>query len=119
MSRARRTRSIAAAAAHPLCANAPRPSSNEQPAAKSVARSARRRVRQSLCVRLSTITARLRTDEIAVLTLIAERLLRGRERYGELRVATDRRDFVREALEEAADGLAYAAAALMRRRGSP
>lgn len=67
--------------------------------------------------RLSAIAAQLAGDELAVLTLIAERLLCGRERYGELRVATDRRDFAREALEEAADGLVYAAATLVREAG--
>lgn len=74
------------------------------------------RARRSLCVRLSTIAARLGTDEIAVLALVAQRLLLGRERYGALRLATDRRDFAREALEEAADGLAYAAAGLLRKK---
>jgi len=34
--------------------------------------------------------------------------------YGALDLATDRRDFAHEALEEAADGLVYVASALMR-----
>ena len=53
-------------------------------------------------------------DEGAVLALVAERLAMGRRMYGELHPATDPRDFAREALEEAADGLVYVAAALVR-----
>jgi hypothetical protein len=53
-------------------------------------------------------------DEAAVLALVAERLAMGRRAYGELRPATDPRSFEREALEEAADGLVYVAAALVR-----
>ena len=48
---------------------------------------------------------------------VAERLLVGRERYGNLHLATDARNFRVEALEEAADGLVYAAAGLMRAGG--
>ncbi len=65
---------------------------------------------------MSAIVEQLAPDELAVLVLKAERLRRGRRRYGDLRVATDRRDFVREALEEAADMALYAAAGLMRQR---
>ena len=53
-----------------------------------------------------------------MLRLIAERLLLGRRRYGELNLATDRRDFASEALEEAADMTVYAAAELLRRPGT-
>ena len=63
--------------------------------------------------RLLALAHRLDGDELAVLLLVAERLVRGREQYGILHVATDRRCFPVEALEEAADGLVYAAAALM------
>ena len=57
----------------------------------------------------------LGNDETEVLALVAERLAGpGRRTYGELHPATDRRDFAREALEEAADGLVYVAAALVR-----
>jgi hypothetical protein len=37
-------------------------------------------------------------SQVAALALIAERLLFGRQRYGELHVSTDRRDFCSEAL---------------------
>ena len=53
-------------------------------------------------------------DEGDVLALVAERLAMGRRAYGELHLATDPRDFRREALEEAADGLVYVAPGLMR-----
>jgi hypothetical protein len=53
-------------------------------------------------------------DEAEVLALVAERLVTGRRAYGELKPASDRRDFAREALEEAADGLVYVAAGLVR-----
>jgi len=68
--------------------------------------------------RLQSLAQQLAPDELAVLLLVAERLAKGRERYGALNLATDRRCFEIEALEEAADGLVYAAAALMRSNGN-
>jgi hypothetical protein len=70
----------------------------------------------SVTGRLLELAVQLGPDEQAVLLLIAERLTHGRQQYGTLRVATDRRCFPQEALEEAADGLVYAAVALMRGR---
>jgi hypothetical protein len=64
--------------------------------------------------RLVTLASGLGHDEQAVLLLVAERLVMGRTRYGELDIAHDGRRFGVEALEEAADGLVYAACALMR-----
>ncbi|MBP1684534.1 MAG: hypothetical protein H6Q33_677 [Deltaproteobacteria bacterium] len=60
--------------------------------------------------RLRAIAERLGRDDLAVLTLIAERLRLGRRACGGLRLTTDRRDFTHEALEEAADMAVYAAA---------
>jgi hypothetical protein len=68
---------------------------------------------------LLTVVKQLGPGEVAVLTLVAERLLLGRRRYGELDHATDRRDFGREALEEAADLAVYAAAGLLRGKATP
>ena len=51
----------------------------------------------------------LGTDELRVLGFIAARLRMGREAYGPLDLATDRRDWRRERDEEAADLLVYAA----------
>jgi hypothetical protein len=68
-------------------------------------------------VRLTAVAEQLGAGEIAVLQLVAERLLEGRQRYGVLDPATDPRNFQTEALEEAADGLAYAAVWLIRARG--
>ena len=51
-----------------------------------------------------------------MLVLVAERLAMGRRRYGAFNLATDRRDFRREALEEAADAAVYMACALVRAR---
>jgi hypothetical protein len=62
--------------------------------------------------RILAALERLGPDEGAVLALVAERLVMGRAHYGELRLGTDPRDFRRDALEEAADGLVYTAAAL-------
>lgn len=67
-----------------------------------------------LAGRLTDVAAELGTDELRVLVLVAERLRIGRRRYGNLQVKADCRNFHVEALEEAADGLVYAAAALMR-----
>jgi hypothetical protein len=68
--------------------------------------------------RIAAAVAELGVDEHEVIALVAERLAMGRRMYGELRPATDSRDFAREALEECADGLVYAAAALVR-KGKP
>jgi hypothetical protein len=70
----------------------------------------------SVTRRLLELAEQLGSDEQAVLLLIAERMTRGRQQYGTLHVAIDRRCFPQEALEEAADGLVYAAVALMRGR---
>jgi hypothetical protein len=70
----------------------------------------------SVTRRLLELAEQLGPDEQAVLLLIAERLRRGQQQYGTLHVASDRRCFRQEALEEAADGLVYAAVALMRGR---
>ena len=69
---------------------------------------------RTLLAQLLIAAEQLGLDELAVLALIAERLLLGRRHYGELHLATDRRNFQREALEEAADLAVYAAAGLLR-----
>lgn len=66
--------------------------------------------------RLVDRAKRLGPDELTVLVLVAERLATGRKQYGPLQVATDRRDFAREALEEAADLAVYVAARLLQLR---
>ncbi len=66
--------------------------------------------------RLTTLCAELGTDELRVLVLVAERLAKGRQRYGELHIASDRRDFRIEAVEELADACVYLAADLYRGR---
>lgn len=50
-------------------------------------------------------------DELRVVRWLAERMRSGRERYAALHLATDPRDWMREAGEEAIDGLAYLAMA--------
>ena len=64
--------------------------------------------------RLLAAATQLGSEELEVLTLIAERLQAGERVYGRLTLENDPRDFRREALEECADGLVYATAALMR-----
>jgi len=66
--------------------------------------------------RLATAVSQLCADELEVLTLIAERLLLGQRCYGLLRLATDQRDFAREAMEEVADAAIYGACAIIRER---
>ena len=66
--------------------------------------------------RLTSIAEHLGHDELAVLILVAERLRGGRRIYGELHLATDTRNFARQALEEAADLAVYAAAGLISTR---
>jgi len=65
-------------------------------------------------VQLTTVAEGLGPDELAVLLLVAGRLRRGRGQYGNLDVSQAPRCFRIEVLEEAADGLVYAVAALMR-----
>jgi hypothetical protein len=66
--------------------------------------------------RLMATASQLGSQELEVLAVIAERLLMGQRCYGLLRLATDNRDFHKEAMEEAADGLVYSACALVRDR---
>lgn len=65
--------------------------------------------------KLMRLAIELGHDEVSVLATIAERLLGGQRTYGLLDVANDTRDWHREALEECADGLVYAAVGLMRK----
>ena len=65
---------------------------------------------------LAALAGRLGADELRVLVLLAARTWVGQTRYGCLDVRRDRRDFRGELLEEVADGLFYAAAALLRRQ---
>jgi hypothetical protein len=68
--------------------------------------------------RVARAWGHLGANEREVLALVAARLVAGDREYGRLRLAADPRDFGREALEEAADGLVYCAAALMRLRAA-
>lgn len=63
---------------------------------------------------LAGLAAALGRDELRVLVLIAERLAAGQRTYGRLDLAADARDWRREALEEAADGLVYVACGLVK-----
>ncbi len=70
---------------------------------------------------LALSVAALETDAVKLLAFIAARLVIGRDRYGNLDLKRDGRDWVREAREECADGIVYLAAAAMqeRRRTKP
>jgi len=65
-------------------------------------------------VKLTGIAELLGAAELGVLLLIAERLLEGRRRYGELNLDTDPRDFRREALAEMLDFSCYVSMALLK-----
>ena len=67
------------------------------------------KVRDLLKARLKTATILLNRDELEVIVWLAERMADGATRYGALDIATDKRDFQKEAGEEAIDGLAYLA----------
>jgi hypothetical protein len=69
----------------------------------------------SAAAELLDVVAELGTDERRVLLVLARRLLAGQHAYGRLDVATDRRDWGREASEEAADLLVYLAIGLIAR----
>lgn len=55
-------------------------------------------------------------DELRVVDVILGRLELGRERYGELHIARDRRDYKRERAEELVDAEVYDACDLLQRR---
>lgn len=67
---------------------------------------------RSLCARLLSCAH----DELRVLDAILLRLELGRDRYGALDLARDRRDWAREEAEEHVDALVYRACALISRQ---
>lgn len=67
--------------------------------------------------RITSLLSGLGLGELAVIEQIVARIRIGRERYGELRVETDRRDFQREAAEEALDCAVYLSTMLLRHTG--
>jgi hypothetical protein len=71
--------------------------------------------RRSIRAELDAIADGLGPDELRVLVFLATRILCGREKYGELRVASDERDFEQERAEELGDLLTYSAMAELRR----
>jgi hypothetical protein len=71
--------------------------------------------RRGVRAELDAAVDALGPDELRVLLFLAARMVAGRERYGELRLAIDRRDFERERSEEIADLLTYSAMAELRR----
>lgn len=64
--------------------------------------------------RVASLAELLGFDELHVLELVAHGLARGRSVYGELRVATDARDFTNEAIAELRDTMVYVGAQLVR-----
>jgi hypothetical protein len=72
--------------------------------------------RSGLLRNLAAVARRLSNDELNVLLAIGNRAWLGQSRYGCLRLSRDRRDFRREAFEEACDAAFYLAAALLSAR---
>lgn len=68
-------------------------------------------------VELAAIAEQLGPDERRVLVAIARRLALGARAYGPLDIAGDRRDWMREAAEEACDQAVYLACAVLREEG--
>ena len=69
--------------------------------------------RSGLLRNLAAVARRLSNDELNVLLAIGNRAWIGQSRYGCLHLSRDRRDFRREAFEEACDAAFYLAAALL------
>jgi hypothetical protein len=69
--------------------------------------------RRGMLCDLAAVAGRLSDDELHVLLTIAVRAWVGQSNYGCLQLASDRRDFRHEALEEACDATFYLAAALL------
>lgn len=68
----------------------------------------------ALWVALYEHARQLRGDELKVLAKVAARLAMGRKQYGALDIASDRRDWTKEASEEALDLAVYLSIALVR-----
>jgi hypothetical protein len=64
---------------------------------------------------LSNVLQELGPDELRVLLAIARRLAVGRVQYGALDIRGDRRDWRKEAMEEACDLSVYMACELLRK----
>ncbi len=62
---------------------------------------------------LISMVQTLEPDAVGVLHAIAGRLQMGRKQYGDLRIAEDRRDWTKEAGEEALDMSVYLAIRLL------
>lgn len=63
---------------------------------------------------LISYAQQLEPDALKVLALLADRLVKGRETYGDLQLAKDKRNLNKECLDEVLDGLWYAAAGLLK-----
>lgn len=76
--------------------------------------------RSRLAEELFGLIERAGEDELRVLLFMARRFIGfGQDSYGKLDIATDRRDGVTEATEEAADGLFYLSYAFLKQSLSP
>lgn len=58
--------------------------------------------------------SQLNKDERLVVSLIIERLLKGKFEYGNLNIAEDKRDFIKECLEETTDTAIYSTIQLLK-----
>lgn len=65
---------------------------------------------------LASLLLQLEDDAVEILLMQAQRMVAGRATYGELRLDTDKRDWVEEALQESIDATSYLNAALIRLR---
>lgn len=74
--------------------------------------------REQLICRLFTAAGELGQDELLVLATIAERAVGGAEVYGPIALATDRRNFRKEAAEELVDACFYSTCELIRADGA-
>lgn len=68
---------------------------------------------------LGVLLGGLAGDELDVVGLVVERLQLGREAYGQLDVATDGRNWAKEAREEAVDQLIYECIGAIRAQSRP
>lgn len=76
-----------------------------KPKAASVLTWARRRAAGRK--ELDTLLEKLGPDEVMILVRVARRLEFGRIRYGDMKLASDKRNFMKEAMEELLDWLVY------------
>lgn len=71
---------------------------------------------QTIRANIHKNVATLDGDDLEIMNMLSARVRLGRMTYGPAELSTDKRDFVKETLEETIDGLYYVTAQLLKLR---